>query len=29
MLRFNFNKHKQAGAEQVRVGDKFLYEGML
>ena len=29
MLSFNFNKNKKTGVQQVQVGDKLLYEGIL
>jgi hypothetical protein len=29
MLSFNFNKKKEVGVQQVKVGDKTLYEGTL
>ena len=29
MLSFNFNKKKKTGVDQVRIGDKVLYEGTL
>ena len=29
MLSFNFNKNKQTGVKQVRIGEKILYEGIV
>ena len=29
MLSFNFNKNKKPGVEQVQIGDRVLYEGMV
>ena len=29
MLSFNFNKTKKPGVEEIRIGDKVLYEGIV
>ena len=29
MLSFNFNKNKETGVHEVRIGDKLLYEGVV
>ena len=29
MLSFNFNRNKEPGVNQVRIGDKLLYEGTV
>ena len=29
MMSFNFNKKKEIGVKQIRIGDRLLYEGIL